>query len=176
MATQLTSAQLTTLKANLAANTSTILVATVSTQIKDVPKTADIAPDVAAWYNLAAAGPNNVLWRKLVPLMEVGGKFNGTELGNLTAVNLQRLQTIGQYSPQGISAYLTDQRAFFADTFSTGGITAAALLALWKATASNIKKLFSTGTGSDASPLTTDSNLSDSFALTSGDVQAAWVA
>lgn len=178
MASQLTSAQKIALKNHILANTANVqLTAGVNTQIKDVPQIPDNAPTVRDWYNLAAS-PSFTVWKKLLSLSLIGKAFNGTELAGLTTANLQRLQTIGQYSVEGINPSLADQRQFFNDVFSGSGgtITRASLLALWKSVASNAKKLFSTGTGSDADPAVTDSNVSDTFTLTSDDVVAAWAA
>jgi hypothetical protein len=71
---------------------------------------------------------------------------------------------------------LADRRNAFNDIFSGAGgaTTRASLLALWKRLATNAQKLFSSGTGSDPAPATTDANVGDSFALTAGDVLAAW--
>jgi hypothetical protein len=55
-----TAPQLATLKADIAANTNTVLINGTPTQIKLVPASPDNAAAVAAWYNQAAAGPYRV--------------------------------------------------------------------------------------------------------------------
>lgn len=166
----LTQAQKTSLKTDIIAATDPACVA-----LENDPANPDKAAAVAALYNLAAAGPNNIGWKKLVNISEVGDAFNGTELAGLTGTNNDRLRTLAMYSPNGVNPSLANRRQFFDDVFSGAGgtNTRAALLALWKRTLTRAQKLFSTGTGSDASPATTDANVGDTFALTYLDVLAA---
>mgnify|MGYP001596244164 CR=1 FL=1 len=116
----------------------------------------------AALLNAAGAAPNNVAWRRGVPLAEVSTKINGTELAGLTTGNHTRLQTVVVLinSAGGVRPELADQRSFWADIFSGAGgaITRPALLALWKRTVTVGEKLFATGTGSDANPMTFGTN------------------
>ena len=67
----LTNAQKLTLQADIAVNVNTILVAGVPTAIKDVLHIADLAPDVATWYN-GLAVPDFIVWRDL-PMDTVRG-------------------------------------------------------------------------------------------------------
>ena len=122
------------------------------------------------FYN-ATASPAWTVWKTNVSVTEVGRAFNGAELAGLTTGNQTRLQTIAQYSAAGINPSLADQRAFFDDVFSGAGgtNTRARLLILWKRLATAGEKLFSTGTGSDASPAT----LVVEGAIRDIDVQAA---
>ena len=53
----MTPAQLQTLKTNINANTATIQLGPNTVQIKDSPNNGDANNEVAAWYNLLAAGP-----------------------------------------------------------------------------------------------------------------------
>lgn len=141
----LTPAQLATLKASILADP--VLAA--------LPNTPDDNWRIADAYN-AAASPGFTVWKSLVPIGEVGKKFNGAELAGLTSGNQSRLQTLAVYFKDGVNPSLTDTRAFFDDVFSgSGGATTRAnLLALWKRLATRVEKLFATGAGSDASPAT----------------------
>lgn len=170
----LTSAQLTKLKNDINANATVIQTGSGPTAIMNIPNTPDTNVDIANWYNLTAS-PAWTVWRKNVTIVQIGDNINGGELAGLTANNQTRLQTIILLSDQGVNPSLADRRQFFSDIFSGAGgtITSAQLLALWKRIATNAQKLFSTGTGSDASPATTDSNVNDSFILTGADVTAA---
>ena len=100
------------------------------------------------------AAPAFIVWKSNVSIGAVGDNFVGTELAGLTAANQTRLQTIAQFSPNGIDPSLADRRAFFDDIFSSAAATRAKLLALWKRSATRIEKVLATGTGSDAAPAT----------------------
>lgn len=176
----LTNGQLATLKTNIAANTATIPAGQPWTggfagvQVNAVPNTTDGNVAIAGWYNLQAS-PNFTAWKKLVTVTEIGDNINGAELAGLTTANHTRLQTVSILSAGGVNPSLADRRAFFDDIFSGAGgaTTRANLLVLWKRLASNLQKLFSTGTGSDASPATTAANITDATTLTNDEVQAA---
>src|SRR5262245_23929136 len=99
----LTSAQLATLKADIQANSDS-----------NTLYVAGNYQGLANLYNVAS-NPAFIAWKTLVSLPEVGAKFNGSELANLTSANLQRLQTIGQYNPNGVNPSLSDTRSFFTD-------------------------------------------------------------
>ncbi len=79
------------------------------------------------------------------------------------------------YAGAGVNPSLADRRQCFDDIFSGAGgaTTRANLLALWKRLATFAQKLFSTGTGSDAVPATTNTNVGDTFTLTTADVTEA---
>lgn len=65
------------------ANTNTIMVAGVPTPIQDVPHIADLAPDVAAWYN-GLVSPAYKVYRTNVPIREVmRNGFDWTRVDNL---------------------------------------------------------------------------------------------
>lgn len=173
--TQLTATQVTALTGDLAGNAATVLINGVATAIKDVLHGPDNAAQVANWYNLARS-PAWVTWRQSVSIGEVGKTFNATELAGLTSLNTQRLQNLAAWLAAGVNPSLASVRQFFDDIFSGAGgaNTRTALLALWKRNATNAQKLFSSGTGSDASPATTDPNIGDTFQLTGSDVLNAW--
>ena len=141
----LTSAQLVTLKADIAANS----------DLNTKPNNADGDLAIANLYNLNAS-PNFTVWKSLVTINTVGSAFVATELAGLSSLNQTRLQTIAQYLIGGVNPARSDTRAFFDDIFSgAGGVnTRAALLILWKRLAKRGEKLYATGTGSDASPAT----------------------
>lgn len=139
----LTTAQLQAIKTDIAANP----------DLAAFPSNGDGDFAVAALYN-ALASPAFTVWKTAVSLNQIKDKFDGSELSGLTTANTSRLQTVALYSPMGVNPSLAATRVFFADVFSVGGVTAAALLALWKRPATRLEKLFATGTGSDASPAT----------------------
>jgi hypothetical protein len=162
----LTSTQLTALKNAINADGT----------LSALPNNSDGNSSIAAAFNLQAV-PDWTIWKKLVPVADIGKKINGTELAGLTSLNHTRLQTIITLTTAsgGLDASLADQRQFFDDIFSGAGgtNTRAALLILWKKLSSRAEKLFSTGTGSNASPATTDSNIGMNFTLTVADVEQA---
>lgn len=173
----LTIQQYAALKADIAANAGTIPAGQPWTgpfagaAVKDVPNSTDGNAAVAGYYNQAAS-PSWTTWRKSVSILEVGNNLNGTDLSGLTSLNHTRLQTVVMLSQSGIDASLADRRQFFDDIFagSGGATTRAQLLVLWKRLATRAQKLFSTGTGSDASPAITASNVPDAFTLAGSDV------
>lgn len=138
----LNSAQLVTLKAAIAAETDPTFAA---------DRAAGATGAMAAFYNGVSTF---VVWKSLVTLNQIGDKINGSELAGLTTAEVQRLQTIAQYSTMGVNPSLADRRSFFDNVFSGAGgaLTRAALLALWKRFATRGEKLFATGTGIDAAP------------------------
>lgn len=170
----LTTAQKQSLRTDIAANTNTVLVNGVPTAINTLPNTSDANFAIATWYN-EPASPAFTVWKKSVPITDVGDNIVGTELAGLSTLNNTRLQTVVILSANGVNPSLSDRRAFFDDIFSGAGgaATRAKLLILWKRLSTRIQKLFSTGTGSDASPATTAANVSDSFTIDFVDVEQA---
>lgn len=110
---------------------------------------------MAAFYN-AQATPAYIVWKSLISVGATGQAFVGTEWAGMTSANHTRLQTVAQYLAAGYDPSKADIRAMFNDIWSGAGGTAtrAALLALWKRTATRGEKLFATGTGTDATPAT----------------------
>lgn len=141
----LSPSQLLTLKANINANSATLSQAIAQRD----------GPTIAAFYNALAAGPF-IVWKSLVSLPLVGMAFDFNAVSGLTTADSTRLQLMFQVSPQGINPYLQDRRDAFNSIFSavSGATTRAALLVLWKRSATVGEKLFATGTGSDAAPAT----------------------
>jgi hypothetical protein len=119
------------------------------------PMNSDGDDAIAKAFNLLAS-PNFTVWKTNVPIVQVGSKFNGTELAGMTTGNQTRLQTIAQYLADGVNPSLIDVRQMFDDIFSGAGgtNTRANLLALWKRLSTRGEKLYATGTGSDAVPAT----------------------
>jgi hypothetical protein len=124
---------------------------------------AQMGPLVAAQnesgaYDLwnVTANPAFTVWRSLVSLKELGDNIVATDIANMTAVNVSRLDSMFMICPSGVNASMADRRAAFADIFSgaAGAATLAKLTPLWKRLANRTEKFFATGTGSDASPAT----------------------
>lgn len=177
----LTLTQVTAFKADLAANANLIPAGQpwsgsfAGQAINTLPNSSDANAAIAGWYNLPRSS-NWTVWRRTVPLAEIGKKLNGAELGGLSSLNHTRLQTviILTNATGGADPSLADQRAFWDDIFSGAGgaVTRPALLILWKRLASNLQKLFSTGTGSDAVPATTNENVGDNFSISGPEVES----
>lgn len=141
----LTSQQLTALKADITTNAAAIGQVNIDQRN---------GPVIAAFYN-ANASPSFTVWKTSVAIAVVGDAINGTELGNLTTANTSRLQVIqGFFMQRGVNPTKADTRQMFDDIFSTGGVTKASLLILWKRLATRAEKLYATGTGTDPSPAT----------------------
>jgi len=142
--TTLTTAQLTTLKAYIES------VPALNTQ----PMNSDGAYAIALALN-EPASPAFIVWKTAVQRNEVGKAFVATALAAITAGNNDKLNNFAAWN-EVIDPSRLDQRQFFDDIFSVaaGASTRAALLALWKRSATVLEKLYATGTGSDASPAT----------------------
>ena len=140
----LTPAQLTTLKNYIAS------VPSWASQ----PMNSDGAYFIAQELNKEAS-PAFIVWKTNVDRNEVGKAFQATALAGITAGNNDKLSNFAAWN-ESVNPSRADQRAFFDDVFSVaaGASTRAALLALWKRSANHVEKLFSAGTGSDASPAT----------------------
>lgn len=159
---QLSTAQLQTLKADLAANANTVLVGGVATAISAVPRNGDTAFAVAAWYNLAAS-PDFWVWKssvskgELVQVTSVDGtNFNWSGNGFITRSAGEQAAWREIFNGTGAcNPSLPNVRQAFADIFSGTGNAAANrthLLAIARRKASAAEKLFTTGTGSTGSP------------------------
>ena len=139
---ELTTAQRATLKANILA----------TPEAAGYYSQGDLGK-LAEFYN-AQAAPAFTVWKTRVELTAVGEAFNSSEVGGLTTANTNRLMVMESYSGGVFNPSRADTRAGFDGVFSGAGgaSTRAALLVLWKRTASRLEKLFATGTGSDAVP------------------------
>lgn len=140
----LTSEQLATLGAYIAADP----------ELSAYPLNSDGAYAIAQVLN-AQAAPAFIVWKTNVARNEVGNAFVASALAAITAGNNDKLNNFAAWNDE-VNPSRLDQRAFFDDIFSTaaGATTRAALLVLWKRSATVLEKLFATGTGSDASPAT----------------------
>tara|TARA_R110000868_G_scaffold215407_1_gene465500 strand:- start:1813 stop:2517 length:705 start_codon:yes stop_codon:yes gene_type:complete len=144
----LTTAQLTTLKAAILAETDAGFVAARNAKNENL---------MAAFYN-APASPAFVVWKPSVPTAAIGTTIGYVALAAMTSANLTQLDMFTKLNPQSFPP-TASIRAFFTTTFSgalggEGQSTRDALDALYRRTANRLEKLFATGTGSVASPAT----------------------
>ena len=134
----LTSAQLATLKAAIAAN------GTLNAQPSDGTGLAFIADALNA-----VASPDFFVWRNNIPSSEIVAAITGSEFVALTAQKQQGLMLL--LIPGTVDASSSNVQADFSAIFSAGTtLTALAALAHRKATV--IEKMFATGTGTTGSP------------------------
>ena len=140
----LTTAQLATLKTAILADP--VLAAQ--------PLNSDGAYAIALALNELAT-PAFIVWKTAVSRNEVGKTFIASALAAITAGNNDKLANFAAWN-ETVNPSRADQRAFFDDVFAVaaGASTRAALLVLWKRSATRVEKLFATGTGSDAAPAT----------------------
>ena len=158
----LTTAQLATFRTAILAETNPELVGY---------RTLGQIPLIVAWYGQTAA-PDFWVYRWDMPAGEIGNAWVGTDIDAMSALNMQRLQLLLASSPSGIfDMTRADRRAGFENPFGTNQNNASrvAMRAAWIRKCTRLERLFTTGTGSTASPATT----SIREALTDADVQAA---
>lgn len=163
----LTSAQLQTLKSNIAASADLIpasmgplgfsafiglAVNTTTFNGQPTLNNADFNACLAAVYNLASS-PAKIVWRSAIPTREVGQAQLSADVGGLTTANTNRLGVLAQYA-MGLFTGSADTEAGFADIFSSAPNTLTRLHAVWRRTALRIEALYATGTGSDVAPAT----------------------
>ena len=119
-----------------------------------LPNNSDTATFIANELNKVAV-PAFIVWKTAVDKNEVGKTFVASALAAITAGNNDKLANFAAWN-QTVNPSRLDQRQFFDDVFSVaaGASTRAALLVLWKRSATRAEKLFSTGTGTDATPAT----------------------
>lgn len=134
----------------------------------ELPHNSDGAYAVAQAYNVIV--PAFIVWKTSVHKNEVGKAFVASALAAITAGNNDKLANFAAWN-ETVNPSRLDQRAFFDDIFSVsaGASTRAALLALWKRSATRAEKLFATGTGTDAAPAT----MTFEGSLSYNEVQAA---
>ena len=132
---------------------------TLKANILATPETAVLYTDgnlqgLADYYN-AQAAPAWIVWKTSVDKNEVGKTFVASALAAITAGNNDKLANFAAWN-ETVNPSRADQRLFFDDVFSVaaGASTRAALLVLWKRSATAFEKLYATGTGSDATPAT----------------------
>lgn len=158
----LTSAQLVTLKNDIAADPVLSL----------IPKTPDGAFEVASAYNLTAS-PDFTVWRSNVSVAEVKKNVVWTEYINNTSVG-ERDAFVLMLSNGIIDGSDPNVRQGIADIFSgpQKQTTRSQLTEVAKRLANRVEKLFATGTGSTASPAT----MAFEGTLSFNDVLRAWSA
>ena len=189
-------AQLAALKADLLANSNTILVGgspTAISAVASMPNRNDVAPDVAVWYN-AARSPDYWAWRTKVTKDEYtqkasqdGTTFNWTGTGFITRSQGERDAWVQLFSSTlAVNPSLANVRQAFSDIFS--GATAPApanrahLMATSRRKMSRAEHLFrsaATGPGNDGVSgnrgLTTNPDwFGPEGDLTAAEVTAAW--
>ena len=142
----LTTAQKITLKAAIVANPTW----------SAFPLNGDGYLDLARLLSTEIVAPAFVVWRTNVSTREVGEAMNSAEVAGLTTANTNRLVVMEAYSAGSFNASRADTRAGFDSVFSGAGgvLTRAALLLIYKRSATQIEKILATGTGSDALPAT----------------------
>lgn len=108
--------------------------------------------------------PDYIVWRTDVTIIETAESFDGTEWGDMTSANIDRLSCVAIHLPQ-YSAARDDIREMYNDIWSGAGgtITRGNLLVLWKRKALWGEQILATGTGTTATPakMTFVGNLSE---------------
>lgn len=158
----LTNAQLATLKADIAADPA----------LAAKPMTSAGAQEIADAYNLTV--PAWIVWKPNVPTLQIGAVVSYVAVAAMTTANLDRVRTFYVMNPDSFDPSRSDIRTYMSDTFSgalggQGQASRDALEALYRRAATRAEKLYSTGTGSTASPAT----LTFSGSITGADVQQA---
>jgi hypothetical protein len=141
----LTPSQVTTFRTALLAETDPALVAA---------RTSGQVGVIRAWYSQPAT-PAFQIWRWDVTAEETGNAWVGTDIDGMSALNMQRLQLLLASAPSGIfDMTRTDRRAGFENPFGTNQNNGSrvAMRSAWQRAATRIEKLFSSGTGTVASP------------------------
>ena len=143
----LTPAQLTTLKADIQGNTNQTVIDALAAGANNA---------IADWYN-ETASPDWWVYKLNVPIEEVSEAIELDDIANMTTGDNEKLKTFyALRTASGVFPSKASERTGFDDIFSAaaGDDSQQALAALWRRTASNFEKLFSTGTGSNADPAT----------------------
>lgn len=157
----LTSQQLAALKADILADE----------VLNAFPNTSDGAFEIAAAYNMPAS-PAWIVWRTDVQVKQV--MENGFVWSAVDALTVAKARIWEWMSSLGvINPSKANVRQGLADCFGGGSAMVTAILPHMKQTATRVQKLFSTGTGSDATPATLAANIGEVFQLTYQDVEAA---
>jgi hypothetical protein len=139
----LTTPQLQTLKAAIAAETNPTFVGY---------RTNGQTGLMADWFNGASAF---VVWRTNVASDEIGNAWVGTDIDGMSALNMQRLQLLLASSRSGVfDMSRADRRAGFENPFGANQNNASrvAMRAVWKRLSTRFERLFVTGTGTDDTP------------------------
>jgi hypothetical protein len=155
----LTTTQLATLKAAIAAETDAQFVAW---------RADGNVAGMAIWYN-TATNPAFIVWRSSVPSDEYRRVMTWTEVDALTVGKARIFEWLTGNMSLPFDPSNTAVRTGLADAWASNTTTRASLIALSKRTATRAEKLFATGTGSDAAPAT----MGFEGALVSDDITAA---
>lgn len=134
----LTSIQAATLKAAMLADANPTLVAA---------RQAGNAQAIADYYNTASAF---IVWRTSVAVSEMQGSYVWSEIIALTQGQFNALSLV--QAQNTLNPSVANIRTGMAAIFTSSPNTLAALTALAKRAASNVEKLFATGTGTNGSP------------------------
>ena len=147
----LTPAQLTTLKANILANTDPAVIQAITDGANNV---------IADWYNQLAS-PAYWLYRNMVTPSEIKQAIDINDMVNITDTDRSRVvDIIAIRSEIGFNGESASDRAAFDDVFSAaaGDNSQQAIAALWKRQGTYAEKVFSLGTdngNNSANPDTT---------------------
>ena len=136
----LSNAQFTTLANHVRANTDPDVVAALAIR-NDT--------ELARLYNLDSSF---YVWRTSVTPDEYRGAMVWTEVDTLNAGNARIWEWVTNYFTGNLDASDANVRQGIADAFGAGTTTRANLLALGKRLASVYESVFSTGTGTEATP------------------------
>lgn len=149
----ITQPQALTLKADIAANTNTVTYGGAAVAINALPLNDDANFAIADWYNQNAS-PAWTVWKTAIPTKDVKLAIVWTEYIGRSQGERDAFEFM--LSNGTINGADTNIRQGIADCFSgpSGATTRANLLAMAKRSATNVEKLFSSGTGSDGSPAT----------------------
>jgi hypothetical protein len=140
----LTAAQTATLKAAIAAETDATFV-----DYRNQGATGAMAN----WLN-ELTSPAWIVWRTNVPPAEYRDAITWTEVDALTAGKARIWEWITQNMTAALNAGSANVRTGLADCWASNTTTRTNLLAIAKRTATKAEKLFSTGTGTTATPAT----------------------
>jgi hypothetical protein len=103
------------------------------------------------------ASPTFVVWRSAVTTAEVGDTVSYIAVEAMTDINRGRINTFYSMNPSSFNPSRADIRSYWSNTFSgtlggAGQATRDALDALWRRNATNVEKIFASGTGTTVSP------------------------
>ena len=140
----LTTAQLQTLKAAIAAETDATFVS-----YRDQGATGLMAQ----WYN-ETASPAFYVWRSAIPPAEYREAIVWAETDSLQTSKARTWEWITMSMTADLDASKPNIRQGLADVWPSNGATRGQLLAIANRTATRAEKLFATGTGTTASPAT----------------------
>lgn len=160
----LSTAQLTTLKADIDANSGP------GGDFEGIPNTPDGNQAIAEAYNLQAS-PDYYVWQMLSSLAETGMALLLSDVSGLTTANSNRIQVSFQVRPNGFEPSLQSDRALFGDVFSVAGAsgTRSKLLTAWQRLATRAEKVLkSAGTGTQATGLNSDGTVTGGDPATLG--------